>query len=301
MHHRVGGVIGPATGSVGQEIVDSDVGDVLLVGRLAVFCAENAGGTEDFVSKVELALFDEGEDGDGGDRLGDGRDAEEAGLLDLHEMLPVPHADGLVVDELAVAGDGNGTWRERRIAGGRPRQCVPSRPAADRRAPVLWLREGLEDGYGDGGSSSRCEKVFEERAASEGAVWHKREMFLFKVARSLPGNANSTLSAEEVKGLDDCCRFSQTGDSIGGRCEEVFLCGFFLCFWVDGLSGERGVCAATTRTTAACQCCREVDFVLQGSERNHLREVPGPSARGVCDQRSFQRTESVGRCRRHDH
>jgi hypothetical protein len=114
-------------------------------------------------------------------------------------------------------------------------------------------------------------------------------------------NANSTLSPEEVKGLDDCCRFSQTSDSIGGRREEVFLRVFFLLFWVDSLSGEFSVCAATTFTTAACECCRQVDFVLQGSERNHLREVPGPSARGVCDQRSFQRTESVGRSRRHDH
>ena len=49
-------------------------------------------------------------------------------------------------------------------------------------------------------------------------------------------NANSTLSPEEVKGLDDCCRFSETSDSIGGRREEVFLCVFFLLFWVDQLS-----------------------------------------------------------------
>src|ERR1700722_8431672 len=70
-----------------------------------------------------------------------------------------------------------------------------------------------------------------------------------KVTRSLVENANSTSSPEEVKGLGDCCRFSQASDSIGGRCEEVFLCDFFLLFCVDDLSGEFGVCAATTFTT----------------------------------------------------
>ena len=143
VHHGVGGVRGPATGSVGQKMIDGHVSDVLLVWGLAVFCAENARRTEDFVGKVELALFDQGEDGDGGDGHGDGRDAEEAGLLDLREMLAVAHADGLIVHELAVAGDGDGSGGNCRIAGGRRRQCGPSRLAADRWIPRIVVARGL--------------------------------------------------------------------------------------------------------------------------------------------------------------
>ncbi len=107
-HHGVGVVVWPAAGGVGEEMVDGDVGDEGLVGRLAVFDVEDAGGAEDFVVEVELALLDEGEDGDGGDGLGDGGDAEEGVLLDLGEELAVADADGLVVDEHPVAGDGDG-------------------------------------------------------------------------------------------------------------------------------------------------------------------------------------------------
>ncbi len=70
--------LGQPPAGVGEEMVDGDVGDALLVGGLAVLVAEDGGGAEDFVGEVELALFDEGEDGDGGDGLGDGGDAEEA-------------------------------------------------------------------------------------------------------------------------------------------------------------------------------------------------------------------------------
>jgi hypothetical protein len=52
-------------------------------------------------------------------------------------------------------------------------------------------------------------------------------MFLFKGARSWVENANSTLSPEEVKGLDDCCRFSQTSDSIGGSVKRY---SYAICF-----------------------------------------------------------------------
>jgi hypothetical protein len=54
---------------VGEELVDGDVGDPLLVGGLAVFVVEDGAGAEDLVSEVELALFEEGEDGDRGDGL----------------------------------------------------------------------------------------------------------------------------------------------------------------------------------------------------------------------------------------
>lgn len=106
--HGVGGVVGPAAGGVGEEVVDGDVGDEGLVGELAIFCAEDAGGAEDFVVEVELALLDEGEDGDGGNRLGDGGDAKEGVLPGLREVCRVGDACCLVVDELAVAGDGDG-------------------------------------------------------------------------------------------------------------------------------------------------------------------------------------------------
>jgi hypothetical protein len=80
--HGVGVVIGPA-GGVGEEMIDGDVGDVRLVGWLAVLDAEDGVGAEDFVGEVEPAPFDEGEDGDGGDGLGDGGDAEEGVLAGL--------------------------------------------------------------------------------------------------------------------------------------------------------------------------------------------------------------------------
>lgn len=112
VHHGVGGVGGPTAAGVGEEMVDGDVGDVLLVGRLAVLDAEDGGGAEDLVGELELALFDEGEDGDGGDGYREGGDAEEAVLLGLDEVLAVGHADRLIVDELAVAGDGDGGGRD---------------------------------------------------------------------------------------------------------------------------------------------------------------------------------------------
>ncbi len=40
---------------------------------------------------------------------------------------------------------------------------------------------------------------------------------------------------------------------------------FFHLFWVDGLAGKCRVRAATASTTAVCECCRQMDFVLQGS------------------------------------
>src|SRR5450631_3378761 len=108
VHHGVGVVVGPTARCVGEEMVDGDVCNVLLVGRLAILDAEDAGGAEDLVREVELALLEEREDGDRGDGFGNGGDAEEAVLLDLGEVLTVGHAVGLIVDELAVARDGNG-------------------------------------------------------------------------------------------------------------------------------------------------------------------------------------------------
>ncbi len=168
VHHGVGGVVGPAAGGVGEEMVNGDVADVLLVGWLAVFCAEDAGGTEDFVGEVELALFHEGEDGDGGDGLGDGGNAEEAGLLDLHEMPAVAHADGLVVDELAVAGDGDGTGGDGELLAEGCGHAAHLAALLAVGAAVLGLREGFEGGEWDSGRSGGGDaEVFEEGAASE--------------------------------------------------------------------------------------------------------------------------------------
>ena len=93
---------------MGEEVIDGDVGDVLFVGRLAVLVSEDAGWAEDFVGEVELAFFDEAEDGDRGDGLGDAGDAKEVCGVYLKSVLFVSHSACLVVDELAVAGDGNG-------------------------------------------------------------------------------------------------------------------------------------------------------------------------------------------------
>ncbi len=64
VHHRVSVVVRPTAGGVGEEMVHSDVRDILLVGRFTVFDAKDAGGTKDLVGEVELASFDERKDGD---------------------------------------------------------------------------------------------------------------------------------------------------------------------------------------------------------------------------------------------
>ena len=176
LHHGVGGVVGPAAAGVGEEMVDGDVGDVGLVGRLAVLVAEDAGGAEDFVGEVELALLDEGEDGDGGDGLGDGGDAEEGVLLGLGEMLAVGHADGLVVDEVAVAGDGDGGGGDARIGGGIPRRGDPSRRAAGRWSLRIGVERGI-CGRGDdcGGGAG---EVSQEGSAGERVDRHWPEVSL---------------------------------------------------------------------------------------------------------------------------
>src|SRR6202020_1470883 len=78
VHHRISIIGGPAAGSVSQEIVDSNIGNVLLVGRAAVLDAQNGGGTKDLVREIQLALFEQRENCDRGDGLGDRGDAKEA-------------------------------------------------------------------------------------------------------------------------------------------------------------------------------------------------------------------------------
>ena len=107
MEHRIGVVIGPATGGVREEIVDGDVGDVLLE-CFAVVEAEDAAGAEDFVVEIEFALLEQREDRDGGDGLGDAGDAEEAGVGGLLVLFGVGHAPGVLEDEFGVAHDGYG-------------------------------------------------------------------------------------------------------------------------------------------------------------------------------------------------
>ena len=149
VRHGVVGVVGPAAAGVGEEIVDGDVGDPLLVGRLAVLDAEDGGGAEDFVGEVELALLDEGEDGDGGDGLGDGGDAEEGVLLGLGEVLAVGHAYGFVVGELAVAGDGDGGGGDGELAAEGSGEAAHFAALLAVGAAELGL--GFEAGKADGG------------------------------------------------------------------------------------------------------------------------------------------------------
>ena len=169
-HHGIGVVVGPAATGVGEEMVHGDVGDEGFVGRLAV--VEDAIWTEDFVVEVELALFDEGEDGDGGDGLGDGGDAEEGVSLDLGVELAVTDADGLVVDELAVAGDGDRGCRDRELL---------AEPASDAAhfvallaggSVILRLGKGLECGEVDGCCGSCAEELLEELPPSESRSVH---------------------------------------------------------------------------------------------------------------------------------
>ena len=53
-HHGVGGVVGPAAAGVGEEMVDGDVGDPLLVGWLAVSDAEDAVGPKTLSVRLSL-------------------------------------------------------------------------------------------------------------------------------------------------------------------------------------------------------------------------------------------------------
>jgi len=167
VHHGVVGVVGPAAAGVGEELVDGDVGDPLLVGGLAVLDVEDGAGAEDFVGEVELALLDEGEDGDGGDGLGDGGDAEEGVLGGLGEVLAVGHADGLVVDELAVAGDGDGGGGDGELAAEFSSETAHFAALLAGGATVLSLREGFDGGKADGCRGGKGE-ILEESAAGEG-------------------------------------------------------------------------------------------------------------------------------------
>ena len=168
VHHGVVGVVGPAAAGVGEEMVDGDVGDVLLVGGLAVLDAEDGGGAEDFVGEVELALLDEGEDGDGGDGLGDGGDAEEGVLVGLGETCLVGHADGLVVDESAVAGDGDGGGRDGELAAELCGEAAHLAALLAVGASVLGLCEGPEGGETYGRCGGGGEEISDERTAVEG-------------------------------------------------------------------------------------------------------------------------------------
>jgi hypothetical protein len=63
--------------------------------------------------------------------------------LDLHEMLAVAHADGLVVDELAVAGDGDGSGGNGELLAEGRGNATHLAALLTVGAPVLWLPEGL--------------------------------------------------------------------------------------------------------------------------------------------------------------
>lgn len=165
--HGVVGIVGPAAAGVGEELVDGDVGDPLLVGWLAVLDAEDGAGAEDFVGEAELALLDEGEDGDGGDGLGDGGDAEEGILGGLGEVLAVGHADGLVVDELAVAGDGDGGGGDGELAAEGSGETAHFAALLAGGTTELSLREGFDGGAESCGGGGEGE-IVEESAAGEG-------------------------------------------------------------------------------------------------------------------------------------
>ncbi len=166
VHHGVVGVVGPAAAGVGEELVDGDVGDPLLVGGLAVLDVEDGGGAEDFVGEVELALLDEGEDGDGGDGLGDGGDAEERVLRGLDEMLMVGHADGLVIGELAAAGDGDGGGGDAELLTELSGETTHFAALLAVGAAELGPRK-CPDGREGGGGGGKGE-ILEEGSASEG-------------------------------------------------------------------------------------------------------------------------------------
>ena len=172
-HHGVGGVVGPTAGGVGEEMVDGDVGDEGLVGRLAVSVVEDAIGAEDFVVEVELALFDEGEDGDGGDGLGEGGDAEEGVSLDLGEVCGVGDARCLVVDEHPVAGDGDRGRGDGELFAEFAGDAAHFDALLAGGSAILGLGEGFEggaDGGGGGGEGEIAEEGSAAQALAEGML-----------------------------------------------------------------------------------------------------------------------------------
>jgi hypothetical protein len=109
-------------------------------------------------------LLDEGEDGDGGDGLGEGGDAKEGVLLGLHEMLAVGHADGLVVGELAVAGDGDGGGRDGELAAEGSGKAAHLAALLAVGAAVLALGESFARAEECGGGEGQ---IFQKGSASE--------------------------------------------------------------------------------------------------------------------------------------
>jgi len=85
-----------------EKVVHGDVGHVKLIGRVAVLCAEYSCGAKDLVGKVELAVFDQGKDCDGGDGLGEIGDAEKGILLGLRHVLTIGHTARVIVDKAPV-------------------------------------------------------------------------------------------------------------------------------------------------------------------------------------------------------
>jgi hypothetical protein len=129
-------------------------------------------------------------------------------LLDLHEMLAVAHADSLVVDELAVAGDGDGTGGDGELLAEGCGYAAHLAALLAVGTAVLGLRERFEGGDWDGCCRGGGEKVFEEGAASEGVVWHKRGISFGRSRGVCLEKLHFILPRGKVKESGDCCRFS---------------------------------------------------------------------------------------------
>ena len=182
LEHGIGGVVGPAAGGVGEKVIDSDIGDVLLVGSFSIFCAEDAGGPENFVVEIEFALFEQREDGDGSDGFADAGDAEDAGLLGLQSFGAIHHAKRAVVNELAVAGDGDGGSGHGELLIESPDEAthfaaISSGEAVGSTLIVLEKGTGAERKSGQGGDA-RTEEMVEQRSSGQQVNHCVRVLFM---------------------------------------------------------------------------------------------------------------------------
>jgi len=77
-------------------------------------------------------------------------------------MLTVTHADGLVIDELTVTGDGDRTGRDRELLTESLGDAPHLTALLTGRTAVLGLREGLEEGERDSSGGGGGKEVLDE-------------------------------------------------------------------------------------------------------------------------------------------
>src|SRR5580700_8214407 len=89
-------------------------------------------------------------------------------------------------------------------------------------------------------------------------------------------------------------------ESNGGWSETILFQACSDLFRFDDSRGRRCSGSTTATTTASGECCGQVDFVLQRSQRINVGEVSRPATKWDCDYGPFQGAESIGWRAGHD-